>query len=118
MHRLLQEVEEEKSRLAAAQYVCRHRADIRMQRVYDIESQMEEDASKIAGPSRDRSMWVDKYRPKRFADLLGEDVGGDEAYLTPACSPRGARLAERMGQMCVQTGDDNEEESKDRRGWL
>ena len=25
-------------------------------------------------PRGSRQMWVDKYRPKRFADLLGEDV--------------------------------------------
>jgi hypothetical protein len=72
-----------------------------MQKVYDMESQIDEDPSKIAGPSRDRSMWVDKYRPKRFADLLGEDVGVPTgALLTVARAPRGPRLAEGMGQVC------------------
>lgn len=27
-----------------------------------------------AAPLTSKQMWVDKYRPKRFADLLGEDV--------------------------------------------
>jgi len=27
----------------------------------------------VAGPSS-MTMWVDKYRPKKFSDLLGEDV--------------------------------------------
>lgn len=83
MHRLLRQLDEDKSQLAAEQYVlisCLFYAnDIRMQKVYDIETQLLADdevnaPSKVAGPSRDRSMWVDKYRPKRFADLLGEDV--------------------------------------------
>lgn len=26
------------------------------------------------GKSKARGMWVDKYRPKKFSDLLGEDV--------------------------------------------
>lgn len=27
-----------------------------------------------AGKTKYRGMWVDKYRPKKFSDLLGEDV--------------------------------------------
>ena len=43
----------------------------RMQRQYDLEAGVHK--SSEAGPSG-MSMWVDKYRPKQFSDLLGDDV--------------------------------------------
>lgn len=33
----------------------------------------------VAEIKASKQMWVDKYRPKRFADLLGEDVSWDHS---------------------------------------
>ncbi|WVQ77322.1 hypothetical protein IAR50_007006 [Cryptococcus sp. DSM 104548] len=58
LHKLLQEVDELKSREKA----------IKLQESYD----KEREGSKRKVNKGD-SMWVDKYRPKKFTDLLGED---------------------------------------------
>jgi hypothetical protein len=44
-----------------------------LQNQYDAEARQRQTAGRPikAGSS---SMWVDRYRPKKFADLLGEDV--------------------------------------------
>lgn len=52
-------------------YPYRTRLTFRLQRKYDEEQR----AASRAGVAPSRSMWVDKYRPKQFADLIGEDVG-------------------------------------------
>ncbi|RSH94825.1 hypothetical protein EHS25_004631 [Saitozyma podzolica] len=62
LHRLLAEVEELRGRQKALELQAR----------FDEEQRRAEEAEQgKAGPSR--VMWVDKYRPKKFSDLLGED---------------------------------------------
>lgn len=47
----------------------------RLQRKYDEETRRAAlEARTAAGVGPGRTMWVDKYRPKKFSDLLGEDV--------------------------------------------
>lgn len=49
----------------------------RLQARFDEEQRRAEEAERgKAGPSR--VMWVDKYRPKKFSDLLGEDVSAGD----------------------------------------
>jgi hypothetical protein len=43
---------------------------IRLQNRYDAEAR----AKESLGKGKTRGMWVDQYRPKKFLDLLGEDV--------------------------------------------
>ncbi|EIW66530.1 hypothetical protein TREMEDRAFT_34848, partial [Tremella mesenterica DSM 1558] len=61
LHHLLVEVEELKSKQKA----------LELQRRYDDEHLQAQGGSKK--PTQAPSMWVDKYRPKKFSDLLGED---------------------------------------------
>ncbi|WVR03696.1 hypothetical protein IAU60_000691 [Kwoniella sp. DSM 27419] len=62
LHRLLAEVDELKSQQEA----------IRLQQRFDEERRQAERAG-MAVVASSTTMWVDKYRPKRFSDLLGED---------------------------------------------
>ncbi|WWC68500.1 uncharacterized protein I206_102429 [Kwoniella pini CBS 10737] len=62
LHKLLAEVDELKSQQEA----------IKLQQKYDEERRRAERASMTA-IKRSTVMWVDKYRPKQFTDLLGED---------------------------------------------
>ena len=43
----------------------------RLQRRFDRENRDSQELAKLA---KKQGMWVDRYRPKKFADLLGEDV--------------------------------------------
>ncbi|KAK8861703.1 hypothetical protein IAR55_002526 [Kwoniella newhampshirensis] len=62
LHRLLAEVDELKSQQEA----------IKLQQRYDEERRRAERGA-LAATSYNSTMWVDKYRPKKFSDLLGED---------------------------------------------
>lgn len=57
-------------------------ADTRIDREINVETRSK--GKGVAG-----TMWVDKYRPKQFADLLGEDVSCCKfrVKLTAACAP-------------------------------
>lgn len=65
MHRLLLEADELRSLETAKEQVSPPRTDPRVNRAYDTE--MHPTKTKFT------TMWVDKYRPKKFSDLLGED---------------------------------------------
>ncbi|WWD16374.1 hypothetical protein CI109_100800 [Kwoniella shandongensis] len=62
LHRLLAEVDELKSQQKA----------IKLQQRYD-EEQRRAERGVLTATSINSTMWVDKYRPKKFSDLLGED---------------------------------------------
>ncbi|KAK6907495.1 hypothetical protein I203_101489 [Kwoniella mangroviensis CBS 8507] len=62
LHKLLAEVDELKSQQEA----------IKLQQKYDEERRQAERAG-MTVVKRSTVMWVDKYRPKQFTDLLGED---------------------------------------------
>lgn len=75
IHKLLAEVEELKSQQEAIRSVILdlqgNNADIdRLQNRFDAEARTRESL----GKGKTRGMWVDQYRPKKFSDLLGEDV--------------------------------------------
>ena len=75
IHKLLAEVEELKSQQEAIRQVTYIRSGEmtdfdRIQNRYDAESRAKENV----GKGKTRGMWVDQYRPKKFSDLLGEDV--------------------------------------------
>lgn len=83
----------------------------RLQKSYDDErgtssSKGKGRAGNAAAPPR--VMWVDKYRPKKFSDLLGEDVSQrqgarrGEANQVAESASRSLVVAEGMGSMCVQ----------------
>ncbi|KAI9632791.1 P-loop containing nucleoside triphosphate hydrolase protein [Dioszegia hungarica] len=64
LHRLMKDVEDLKNEQKA----------IQLQRKYDEETRRAAlEARTAAGVGPGRTMWVDKYRPKKFSDLLGED---------------------------------------------
>lgn len=63
-------------------------------------------------------MWVDKYKPKRFSDLLGEDVSSysahgiaHEAEDSLESTPGSHGLVERVGQMRFQASKSSEKEA-------
>ncbi|ORY29754.1 hypothetical protein BCR39DRAFT_588132 [Naematelia encephala] len=60
LHKLLAEVDELRSREKALQLQMR------------FDKERDRPAMAVAGPGPS-TMWVDKYRPKKFSDLLGED---------------------------------------------
>ncbi|WRT65827.1 uncharacterized protein IL334_002777 [Kwoniella shivajii] len=62
LHKLLAEVDELKSQQEA----------IKLQQRYDEERRQAERTT-LSSVSKSSVMWVDKYRPKKFSDLLGED---------------------------------------------
>ncbi|OCF36301.1 hypothetical protein I316_02176 [Kwoniella heveanensis BCC8398] len=62
LHRLLAEVDELKSQQEA----------IKLQQRYDEERRQAE-RNGLTVVAKSTTMWVDKYRPKKFSDLLGED---------------------------------------------
>jgi hypothetical protein len=54
----------------------------------------------------DERLWVDRYKPKKFLDLLGDEVCVHIGPITPnntesARESRNAWLGEGMGPMCI-----------------
>lgn len=67
--------------------ICSESADEsrRIQNRYDAEAR----ADVGLGKGKAKGMWVDKYRPKKFSDLLGEDVSRDSERLVLSFSGAG-----------------------------
>ena len=59
-------------------------------------------------PQTETTLWTDRYRPKKFVDLLGDEVssalhlGVSSLTLSTACSSICATLAQGMGSMRFQ----------------
>lgn len=76
LHKLLDQVDELKSREKALQYVTSFLIGVARPKIDEsrLQRQIDEEEGQTKEIQMGMTMWVDKYRPKRFTDLLGEDV--------------------------------------------
>jgi len=105
LHHIMMEVNELKSREAAIRsaghYPPGPQLTFRLQRTFDAGQ-----VTAVTTTAASTTMWVDKYRPKKFSDLLGEEVScvlymKDSPADQVACAPGRYRLAKGMGQVRV-----------------
>jgi len=81
LHHVLLEVNDMRSRETTLKSVLSHpvflSTDSRLQRKMNP-------VQRVAATASSTVMWVDKYRPKKFSDLMGEEVSRPSLTLCPA----------------------------------